>query len=300
MYNLILTTPYQTPFTIITNCPQLHHQLKLKHGRYLCEAGKHSNHVITAIKQHDIFNICYCPNKPVPPNRKDEVTETVGNIAESPNDSDPNPGDLIGRQFQVQYPLQAIEDLMYHQRQYEPHIFAIHGGAVEYKKRAYLFIAATTSGKTTLTAYLTANGFGYLTDDCILLDQNSFMIYPFTTPIHLRDGGYQVLKAANALPKQIQLLDDISFRRYVYTPYNCVEEPLPLGKIFFIRRTESVNCLESMSTTEKMTALMKSPIREYKLDRNYLQFLARLTKVPCFRLNYCNMDYVKEVITSEQ
>ena len=175
----------------------------------------------------------------------------------------------------------------------------MHGGAVEYKNGAYLIVAATTSGKTTLTSYLVSNSFGYITDDCIILYRESFKIYPFTTPLHLRKGGYNALKALGCAPENYVFLDSVSIKRYVYTPNNSVSKPLPLKKIFFITRTEDTNILEEMNTTEKITALLKSPITEYEIDGSYLSFISKLSAIPCKRLYYSNMNYVAEVIKNE-
>ena len=96
------------------------------------------------------------------------------------------------------------------------------------------------------------------------------------------------------------MLDDISIKRYVYTPKNCITQPLPLKKIFFITRTKDSNHLEKMNTNEKMTALLKSPITEYKVDGSYLSFISKLASVPCERIYYSDMRFVAEVIKNEE
>lgn len=258
-FNII--SPMQTLFTVKTDCDALARSLNLKHGRYIEPFNGIENNIILAIRRNNEFKICF----------RDEV-------------------------FFTQYALRKIEDIMYENRQYDKNIFAIHGAAVEYSGGAYLFIAATTSGKTTLAAFLTSNGFGYITDDCILLDRESFEVYPFTTPVHLRGGGYDVLLREGCAPENAVLLDDISLTRYVYTPENSATEPLPLKKIFFITRTEAENRVCEMNTTERITELLKSPITEYPLDGKYLEFISKLAKIPCKRLYYSDMKYVSEVL----
>lgn len=54
-----------------------------------------------------------------------------------------------------------------------------------------------------------------------------------------------------------------------------------------------------MNTTEKITALLKSPITEYEIDGSYLSFISKLSAIPCKRLYYSNMNYVAEVIKNE-
>ncbi len=263
MYILNIITPYQSSFTVKTDCCKLANSLKLKHGKYIVRENN-TDFLITVIKKENQYVISF----------GDEVLTT-------------------------DTPLRKVEDIMYENRRYDENIFALHGGAVEYNGGAYLIVAATTSGKTTLTSYLTSKGFGYITDDCILLDRINFNVYPFNTPLHLRGGGYDVLKKSGYLPENLLLLDDISIKRYVYTPENCITKPLPLKKIFFIARTENSNALEKMSTNEKMTALLKSPIMEYKVDSKYLTFISKLTSIPCEKIYYSDMNFVSEVIKNE-
>ena len=87
-----------------------------------------------------------------------------------------------------------LDEIIFDNTNYDRRIFALHGAAVEWKGKGYLFLAATASGKTTLASYLTSQGFGYITDDCILLDRVDFQVYPCHTLLHLRDGGVDVLK----------------------------------------------------------------------------------------------------------
>lgn len=265
MVTLFLTTPYQPLYILKTNCPILTHSLFLKYGNYLTTVPMYTQNVIVISK------------KLVTEISKYDITHNEIYLTTS-------------------HPLQAIEEILHAHRTFPPNIFALHGAAIEHNHQAYLFLAPTTTGKTTLTSYLTTQGFGYITDDCVLLDRETFTIHPYTTPLHLRSGGVTVLKEYNALPVTLEYLDDPTFQRYVYTPDNCITDSLPLGRIFFITRTKHDNHIEEMNGTQRMTALLKSPIIEYPLTSEYMQFIARLSKVPCNQLFYCDMNYVTEVI----
>ena len=263
MKKIFLISPFQTNYTIITNCTVLEKQLHLKYGNYISKTPTATNHTIHAIKTKNGYTI------------------------ETP-----------GISFNSNYPLYEIDKYVFDHTEYDPHVLALHGAAVEWKGKCHLFLAATTSGKTTLTSYLCENGFGYLTDDCILLDQQSLCVHPFATPIQLRSGGVEVLKRYNALPSKLERLEEgNTLVRYVYTPSNIPSKAVPLANIFFIERTEDENALLDMSTTERITALMKSPITNYPITGDYLRFLSTLAqKIPCYRLRYCDMNYVKELI----
>lgn len=264
MLTVSVHAPFQTSFTIKTNCKELANSIMLKHGKYAIESIIEPDIIIIATKKQSSYSIYF-----------------------------------NGNYLKTNAPLRKIEDIMYENRKYDENTFAIHGGAVEYKGEAYLIVAATASGKTTLTSYLISNGFGYITDDCILLNCSNFDIYPFSTPIHLRRGGYNVLKKLGCLPETVMLLDDVYIKRYVYTPENYITQPIPLKKIFFITRTKNSNRIEKMTTNEKITALLKSPITEYKIDSNYLSFISKLASIPCEKLYYSDMNFVAEVIKNE-
>lgn len=196
----------------------------------------------------------------------------------------------------AQFPLQAIDDILFENTRFDGDIFALHGAAVEWNGTACLFLAATTGGKTTLASYLTSQGFGYITDDCILLERESFRVRPCCTPIHLREGGLEVLRRRRAVPEGLRLLDDGAVKRYVYTPRRRAGRALPLGAIYFIQRTEGENRLLPMTATERITELMKAPVTDYPVNAEYLKFLSRLAKEKCGRLLYSEMDFAAEVM----
>lgn len=208
-----------------------------------------------------------------------------------------------GRQFQVLWrgelretdnPLQVIDNIVYGSTVVQEGYFALHGGAVASKHNAYLFAAPTTSGKTTLTAYLTQKGFDYVTDDCVIVDMCSMKVIPYPKPIHLREGGLKVLEAADIVLPEMHRLHNPTMDRYAYTP-DCVAEPeLEIGGIFFLERNGSVNQMIEIAPFEAMQELMKSPIAHRKADIAYLKFLRALANKPCKRLRYRDMEFVKD------
>ncbi len=266
MITLILAPPYQDSTAITTNCPRLAHSLHLKYGKYITLSKRTTNaiHTIEALKV--------------------EQNYIINNNSTS---------------FNTSTPFQDIEDILYAQKKFAPNVLALHGAAIAHNDRSILFLAATNSGKTTLTSYLVSKGFRYITDDCILLNKATFSVSPYTTPLHLRHGSLDVLRKYDVLPEKLQFLDEPSFTRYIYTPTNCSIRSLPIERIFFLTRTESItdrNYLEKMSTIDRMTELLKAPITEYPMNSEHLQFIAKLAKFPCHRLFYSDMNYVQEVI----
>ena len=260
---LSLKMPYQSEWIIETDCPDILSKLEVKYGKYISECKEQKRSDIKILKTS-----------------ADDYTVTMkDSIVRTP------------------CPIFYLNRFLFDNPSYDGNILALHGAAVEWENKCYVFLASTTTGKTTLTSYLTHCGCGYLTDDCVLLDRNSLTVFPFSSPLHLRDGGVSVLETYNALPEKLcKLSEKDGICRYVYTPQNTVEHPVPLGEIFFLERNETDNALLPMSATEKLTALLKAPITVYPMTADYLRFLSSLGKTYCKQLKYCDMNFVKEVI----
>ena len=256
--------PFKSALSIQTNCNHLYHALKAKYGNYISITPNSTVVDISILKQNDTYVFRYFTDE-----------------------------------HRCDAPLLEIDHYLTHHTNFHPDIFALHGAAVEYRDKCFLLLAPTGSGKTTLTAYLTSNGFGYLTDDCILINRSDLTIFPFTTPLHIRNGGLQVLEQYDTLPPVELLEEPPVFRRFVYTPSNCISSPLPVAAIYFIKRTADTNQLQTMPTTTRMTEMMKAPITDYTVDGDYLRFLSRLVKLPCYQLCYHDMNYVLEVLQHE-
>lgn len=262
---IYLNTPFQTTYSVLTYCEVLISSLKLKYGKYLSYAKNEGDILIT-------------------------VKESFGNYEVT----------ALEKTSTVKDPLYEIDRIIFQNTKFDQRIFALHGAAVEWDGKAYVFLASTSSGKTTLTSYLCANDFGYITDDCVLLEREKFVVHPYNAPVHLRKDGFDVLKKHKVEPNEYQILHEFPAERYVYTPKNYVLNQLPIGCIFFIERTENENKLSEMTTNKRMSELMKSPITIYKVTSEYLRFISKLAKIDCKKLFYSDMAYVAKIIKNER
>ncbi len=261
MNRYLVKLPYQNEFLIITDIENIYEDLLLKYGRYatIYVNGKIPNNIIEAYKNENGYTVKY----------KNEV-------------------------YNVSSAIQAIIELIGKGRKYDECVYAMHGAAIEKDGQAYLFLAPTGTGKTTITAYLTSMGFGYITDDCILVNKDNLSISPCSTPIQMREGGLNVLKLH--IPDFNEELKQVS-DRYALFPTNCVEKSLPMKEIFFINRT-NVNEIRELPSIEKNQLLLKSSLTEHKLSADILRFVAKLSKIKCSELKYKDLDFVLRVINN--
>jgi hypothetical protein len=91
-------------------------------------------------------------------------------------------------------------------------------------------------------------------------------------------------------------------RRHIYTPSNCVTEPLPLAPdgVYFIERCDDRNEIVDIPTNKKIAELLMSPITNYETAATYLKLLTRLAKHGCKRLVYKDMEFVAETIKESE
>jgi hypothetical protein len=188
-------------------------------------------------------------------------------------------------------PIQVLENLIFDLIEIQDNIFALHAGAVSHNDKAFVFAASTNIGKTTLTAFLSLNGFDYVTDDCVFIDMQNNDVYPYHKPIHLREGGLQVLKNYNTTIQNFKFINIQTLQRYIFTPPNISLSKLKIADIFFIERTNNENSITNISTYNSLLLLIKSPIKSYKLTHEYLNFL-HLISNKCKLLKYSDMNYV--------
>lgn len=254
-----VTLPFQTAYTVITDCETVARLFALQHGHYI-RPETETAYTFIATREDEGYTVRF----------GDQTLHT-----DSAYDT--------------------IEEIMHRERRYDGRVLALHGTAVAHEGRVYLFLAPTGGGKTTLAAYLTSQQFAYLTDDCILVDRETLQVYPCTAPIHLREGGKKVLQYTADAPPQTERMVTRSDQRHVYMPSVVADKPLPLGAIFFISHTEE-DRLIPMTTTERMLYLLKSPLTVYPMNKEHLTVMARLTALPCYKLFYRDMAFVKEVI----
>lgn len=92
------------------------------------------------------------------------------------------------------FPIQVLENLLYITLVPEDGVLALHGAAIAKDGKAYLLLASTTCGKSTLTAFLWEKaGYEYITDDEIFISRKDRCVLPVRKNLSLRQGGYDFL-----------------------------------------------------------------------------------------------------------
>ena len=191
--------------------------------------------------------------------------------------------------------LQVIENAMYENAEIEEEYIAIHSAVVTHNNKAFLFAGHTEAGKSTLTAYLCRNGFGYYSDDIAIIKKNDMTVYAYPRPIQLRDGGVKVLeeKGMNLSGCKTFSYGEIK-RTNLILP--CEErENVGIGGVFFIKRAEE-NSVAQIEKFKAFELILKSLYVYVPQTPELMKLLSEICKHPIYELKYKDMDFVAQWI----
>ena len=194
-------------------------------------------------------------------------------------------------------PIQIIQNIIFEESSYLPSLFPLHGGAIETKGKAHLFLAPTHAGKTTLIAFLTQQGYPYINDDRILIDMDTLCVIPNAAPIHLRLDSVSVLEQYGCSIIGTELSIE-SFHRIVYFPENIASSELQIGNIFFMERSQTECLCQNVNQNEAVKLLMEGLLTPKAYDGNRLKCAIQLAS-KCKKLVYSDMRYVADLLDKE-
>lgn len=190
----------------------------------------------------------------------------------------------------------TVKDHIHKIHCFDPKLIVLHGAAVAVNHEAYIFLAPSMCGKTTLTSYLEHNGLCYITDDCVIIDPESLTVLPSTTPIHLRKNGKKILEQYQIIQEYRTLIDDNSLR-YIYMPVQFAKESMQIKKIFFLNRTISINEIETLAPEKAVSRILFSSYYPRQFSPQLFQQIFKIVQLGCYSLNYSNLPWVYQNLT---
>lgn len=173
----------------------------------------------------------------------------------------------------------------------------LHAGAVSHNGAAYIFAASTGSGKTTLTAYLSESVGEYISDDEIAIDMISLQVICSPSPLHLREESVPVLHKYG-INITSPVTEAEAFRRIVYLPEHIASGNIPIGGLFFIRRSAAENSCRPIPA-DKAVQLIIQNLMSPEVDMAACLRCAIKLAPKCRTLVYSDMNYVRELLQNE-
>lgn len=180
--------------------------------------------------------------------------------------------------------------------------FVVHAGAaVHPEKGAYLFAGDSGSGKSTLVYSLVSTGWGYVSDDSILLSAADHVtVHPFRRDFYLSRATGKVFPELNQFewkpspfdPDKMHVNVDALF------PDQRVDESSPSAILFPVLANTSTTKIESIQKTEALLRMLPQSGIELNEDRDtasrLLSILGSLIdQSRCYRL-YAGRDILDD------
>lgn len=263
LLSINIELPYQSSFAIITNDQMIVTDLEKYYMSYAKVTNNSCDHIITVDNCGNEYRIKF----------KDKLIYTSN-------------------------PIQIIHNIIFENRKFNDNMIVLHGAGIEHNKKAVIFLAPTTGGKTTLISFLTKNGCRYISDDSIIIGIDDFLVYPLSLPIHLREGGMEILNQYNAKPAACNVVGKDEIKRYTYLPDNIANNPLPIDRIYFLKRS-SFNNIIKMTNSEAIFSLCKSFAVPYDMTLKHIKFINLLSQNECYIMNYSDMNYILKLFENK-
>ena len=166
----------------------------------------------------------------------------------------------------------------------------VHAAAVSFEGGALVVPAKSGAGKSTFTSWLVANGFDYVTDELIVIDEASH-VQGVARPIQIKSNGLDAIRAllksseyhqgsiATAIPIAAlggQVADDVDrLAAFVFPSYT--------------RDAEFE--FKQLSSAEAGLQLMNNHVNARNLpDHGFRAMMQLIRKTPCYSLQYGGFD----------
>lgn len=181
----------------------------------------------------------------------------------------------------------------------------LHAGCVARGDRVIVFPATGGSGKTTLAAGLVRGGFGYLTDELVILHPRMGKVVPFPKAFSLKEGSYELFESFGPDPTgpehdRVWYLDPERLR-----PGSVVKTPTPIGWIVFPRyEAGATTRIEALTVGETVLGLFENTVNLARHKEKGLDRLIGIAKnAPGYRLVFGDLaeacDAVLEIVEGD-
>lgn len=194
-----------------------------------------------------------------------------------------------------------FDQVIYHLLSTRKNGVALHAGAVSRQGMTILLPGKSGAGKSSVTAWLTANGFSYLTDELVFLpDDGSGRVIPFPRPLCIKTGSAAVIKKMLPVKRYGDIWEDtlgavISHR--LLNPDFILSYASPVLFLFPEYQNGSPLHAERISGARASALLMACDVNARNLiDHGFRQLAGLARSVPSSRITYSSFAEFSAVL----
>ena len=178
---------------------------------------------------------------------------------------------------------------------------ALHAASVIKNNISVVIPAETGSGKTSLAAWLVSQGYQYLTDELVLIDQKNSEFQAFYRPLNIKSSG---LDSVQPLLKNFNEQQEITAGSITIWPAEFVGERAdqkdPLKVNLFIFPSYQADCelrIEALTPAQTGLELMGCNVNARNLEGHGFREITSIAKqVPAMRLIYSKFDQLEGLL----
>ena len=231
-----------------------------------------------------------------------QPSESVDGLVLKVNTSNAGSWELVDKAGETQRVISTTGDLVYHLS--DRIIFhvadktrsghCLHAASVAADGLAMVIPAESGSGKSSLTAWLVANGFKYLTDELICIDRHQ-LLSAVSRPIQIKTPGLAVIEALLVPGAQVHkgrfanaiTAADLGGAMASQSPHE-------IGLILFPSyQSSSKFTLKKMSSAEAGMRLMSNHVNARNLqDHGFRAMMKLIRQTPCYSLEYGGFEHL--------
>ena len=171
----------------------------------------------------------------------------------------------------------------------------LHGATIAYDTSAYLLLAESQMGKSTLSMFMhMTNEFECIGDDVVIIDMRNFQIYPISKYIHIRENAIDLI-GTNMLATLTynSLIDRYQYRLYDHR-FN--KEFIVKG-IFILDRKESANRVNRVGSP--YTEIIHNSFLPFQLRNNVVNSVLLSNRIDVWRSEYSTLvqayQHIKQI-----
>ncbi len=192
-------------------------------------------------------------------------------------------------------------EVVYHLIENNQNYMAIHAALLSDARGGILVPGESGNGKSSLSIWMTKNGFHYHTDELVLIESGSLKTRVFTRPFNIKAHGIEAISALvdiDTLEPEASRGDFITMIPHRALNPDFVEQSPEISRILFPKYTkDGENTLTELSPAAAGIELMKTHVIARNLPgHGFGQLLDIVKSVPAFKLNYNHFDALPELL----
>ncbi len=176
-----------------------------------------------------------------------------------------------------------------------------HGAAVCIQRKTIVFLGASGTGKTTLTAYLTKTfkDIIYLSEDMLLINGEQCSICPYPRSLHLRVGGKQILEDYQVETSNLEKIVYGNYERYLLKQPTLSQDIFSVDCFIKLERKHDRNKSFIEKVKEgRFEMLLSNSFLPTNIKNNIISSLRLSNSLPMYIIQYYNIESIEKILYS--